>query len=437
VAQVLRFAAGIRVGECVPAAMYQAPVVAIAIGLTQLLRSQLKDRELPSLYLHYFTWLYVILFVLLCMAIHALVVDIWQPTDFMDPVKVEDYVKHVMSGQNDTSSLSKWKNEADLTGTQWLKWLSFSAPLWCLGTFVVCVKHTMDHVKQIQANSQSKKLCDNLYHDQTITILALPMVYGLMSFKSVIRALMICMNHVPTHGSTNASDVRFSGYEERKAFLLEMYGANFEVGDIYETTALVTFGHLVTTYLGKQLKKKLDAKGDAVVDALSSVTVSGVKLFAYSCLMSGTYSLIITGMYFYFPSVLPSLFNMNPNKTLGTLQQEGTKSGVETFFYGFGFAASFAAINNIMALEHSFDHYLENFHPSVKFWGTKILVSLACIQSSLLALCPLEEIQKKLFYATILCIECFFIALFHMKGWRAEETWYKEGDTMTEPLLSS
>merc|ERR1711953_694459 len=142
---------------------------------------------------------------------------------------------------------------------------------------------------------------------------------------------------------------------------------------------------------GKQLKKKLDSKGDTVVDSLSAVTVSGVRLFAGSCLMSGTYSLIITGMYFYFPEVLPSLFSMDPQAGLGTLQQESTKSFMETFFLGFGFAASFAAINNIMALEHSFEEYLENFRPSVKFWGTKILVSLACIQSSLLALCPLEE----------------------------------------------
>ena len=53
-----------------------------------------------------------------------------------------------------------------------------------------------------------------------------------------------------------------------------------------------------------------------------------------------------------------------------------------------------------------------------KFWGTKVLASLARMQSFLLTV-PVD-----LFYAVVLCMECFLIACFHMLGWNANEEWY-------------
>merc|ERR1740138_1218177 len=72
------------------------------------------------------------------------------------------------------------------------------------------------------------------------------------------------INHIPVPGAGHdPSVVRYTSYFERKDFLLEMYEANFMVGDIYETIALVTFGHLVMGVL----KKKIDRMKEFVKDA--------------------------------------------------------------------------------------------------------------------------------------------------------------------------
>merc|ERR1712023_132052 len=88
-----------------------------------------------------------------------------------------------------------------------------------------------------------------------MTVLILPCVYGVLSFKSTQRMWQVMVNHIPVpmaHHDPTA--ISFNGYEERKTFLLEMYEANFMVGDIYETIALVAFGNLVMGVL----KKKID-----------------------------------------------------------------------------------------------------------------------------------------------------------------------------------
>merc|ERR550514_673765 len=75
------------------------------------------------------------------------------------------------------------------------------------------------------------------------------------------------INHIPVPmAHHNVSAVAFNGYEERKTFLLEMYEANFMVGDIYETIALVTFGNLVMGVLKKKIDKMRDIFAKDVKD---------------------------------------------------------------------------------------------------------------------------------------------------------------------------
>jgi len=301
------------------------------------------------------------------------------------------------------------------------------------------------------------KLCDAPQHDQTIKVLALPVVYGLMSFKSVCRMWQIMINHVPAQHhdplDMDAPKVLFHGYVERKTFLNEMYEANFMVGDIYETIALVTFGHLVMGVLKKKIdamrnqfeqtntNKEFTSYVDKLVDSMRTLTVAGVKLFALSCFLQGIYTLIITTMAFDFPLFCPKLFSRD-QANLGLAQLESTQTFMHDFFLGAGFIASFAAIGNIMIIETDFEELLEEFKPSYKFWGTKILVSLAFLQSILISvfLTPRgwSVIQSNLFYAAALTLECFLICLFHLKGWSADEEWYGdlEGtDEKAKPLL--
>merc|ERR1712064_264653 len=79
-----------------------------------------------------------------------------------------------------------------------------------------------------------------------------------------------------------------------------------------------------------------------------------------------------------------------------------------------------------MTLETNYHHFLAEFSPSLKFWGTKILVSLACVQMSVLGMLSTfgwSTVQINLLYACLLTFECFGIALFHFKAWGADENW--------------
>merc|ERR1712071_162477 len=181
---------------------------------------------------------------------------------------------------------------------------------------------------------------------------------------------------------------------------------------------------------------------------MKTITVAGVKLFALSCMLQGIYTLIITTAAFDFPSFQPQYFGRSAHHP-GIFQQETMKNTVHKFFLGAGFIASFAAIGNIMIIEEDFEELLEEFHPSYKFWGTKILVSLAFLQSILISLFLTprgwSEIQSNMMYSSCLCLECLLIAIFHLKGWSAEEEWYgdyelddelsKIGGDLEKPLL--
>merc|ERR1712125_317011 len=78
-------------------------------------------------------------------------------------------------------------------------------------------------------------------------------------------------------------------------------------------------------------------------------------------------------------------------------------------------------------------HSLESFGPFWKFWGTKILVSIAFLQSIAVSVLPpfsmWSEIRQNLFYSSLLCLQCFFVSVFHAFAWPASESWYFCEDT--------
>merc|ERR1712087_1022018 len=72
------------------------------------------------------------------------------------------------------------------------------------------------------------------------------------------------------------------------------------------------------------------------------------------------------------------------------------------------------------------------FGPFLKFWGTKILVSIAFLQTIvfMLPMPPFKDmstVQMNLTYSTLICYECLLISLLHMYAWRSTEDWYKDG----------
>jgi len=464
--------------------MYQAPVIALVIGFAYAYRkvtAMLELRKPPiivPLWARFSTFVYLMMLILTVCACCTLYYDVLAVTDNLDPETVRQFVYTVMAHSDqdkplldtDKSPFTLWEGEADLAKVPWLKYLALSCPLWCVLTLIVCAYHTLDHVKAIRRHHELRRTHPRdclWWNDEIILILALPAIYGLMSFKGVIRCLQIYINHVPVAGvagGVGAKITIYHSYQQRKALLLEMYASNFAVGDIMETVALVAFGKMIANYLKVRMRtteKHMNNKGvdkedretmEAAQKTVTAMTISGVRLFCLACLLSGGWDLLITTMPAWFPWVAPGLFGteIHAGKPIGILQQEETRAAAEKIFLGFSFAASFAAIGNIMTLEGNYHHFLSvkgrEFNPSPKFWGTKILVSLASIQSIVLLpltlFCGWSTIQEDLLYACILCFECLVIALFHFKAWGAKEAWLEEQvpmlhhEELQQPLIN-
>jgi len=438
--------------------MYQAPIVALLLVVSHVWNhvgvALEKNGVRIPLFMHWYGFLYGALLYLFGRACQEMYDDVLTPTNWLNHDDITAFATQTMRANGDyEESFETWQNESSLSEFHGLREFSMLCPVFVFLTFVVCIYHTHLHINKIRyAVGGAGKLCNCPQHDQTIKVLILPVVYGLMSFKSTTRMWMVMINHVPVpYSDHNTTQTMFTGYESRKEFLSEMYESNFMVGDIYETIALVTFGNLVMGVL----KKKIDSmksifaaetaeRADGqemqdyinrLVDAMKTLTVAGVKLFALSCLLQGTYNLIVCTMGFDFPHFQPALFSREPQPSVdgqpsqpGLFQRPAIKATSHDFFLGAGFIASFAAIGNIMIIEEDFEELLHEFHPALKFWGTKILVSLAFLQSILISIFLSPNgwsiIQSNVFYSSALCLECLLIAIFHIKGWDAEETWY-------------
>eukprot|EP00812_Abedinium_dasypus_P009946 NODE_359_length_1636_cov_392.094877.p2 GENE.NODE_359_length_1636_cov_392.094877~~NODE_359_length_1636_cov_392.094877.p2 ORF type:complete len:465 (-),score=166.05 NODE_359_length_1636_cov_392.094877:136-1530(-) len=442
--------------------LYQAPIVVLAmifLWVVKRICHELEDKKKKTLplWVHHYTWTYILLAVLYIIAVQEMFLDIMGPSGWLDSAQVEaGVIKHMCLDQNkgancvsatlNKGSYDTWKKEASLEEYPWLVYFSLTSPIWMFLTLVVCGFHTFKHVQQIkrakEAESRVGRRIDTAFHDWTTTILALPAFYGLMAFKSVERMWQVVVDHVGESGAH-----QFGSWTERKGFLEEMYDSNFMVGDIYETYALVTFGQLIMGVLinsiaerrlGKQSEEEKEEMSivEKLEESMKGLTVAGVKLFAYTCLAQGSYTLIVTSMSYL--GLFPGYFDTDP-KHPGFLQQPWLKAKVSTFFYGCGTVASCAAINNIMTVEKDFHSFLHHFKPSPKFWGTKVLVTLAFLQTILLGVVPpfnsWSTVRSDLFYASVLTCECFIIALLHIRAWSEREGWYcedYEGKTTNE-----
>jgi hypothetical protein len=400
------------------------------------------------LWAHYYTWMYLMFVSLIGKSFTTMYLDILSPTSWLDPDVTRSFVHDRMIddarfGENVTSAYSSWQNEACLDGNEFTRWFSISAPLWLMATFSICAYHTWLHVRQIKHSKRWGKrgLIDAPLHHKTILILALPLFYGLMSCMSVRRVWQVIINHV---GQTTVH--RFSTFKQRSAFLLQMYESNFMVGDVYETYALVTFGQLIMTVLkgefaklsGEEEQTDLSLKLQTSIEGL---TISGVQLFCGTCLIQGSYSLVVTSMGWM--GLGDHWFGTDPDN-LGYFQQPEMQSYTSALFQGMGLVSSCAAISNIMKVEGAYEEFLGEFRSSVKFWGTKILVSLAFLQLLVLKLIPpfntWKETRVHLLYSSLLCVECFAISLLHCIAWGAHETWYNvidedDSNKLTNGLL--
>mmetsp|Transcript_88374 Transcript_88374/g.197732 ORF Transcript_88374/g.197732 Transcript_88374/m.197732 type:complete len:250 (+) Transcript_88374:2-751(+) len=242
-----------------------------------------------------------------------------------------------------------------------------------------------------------------------------------MAYRSVSRMWMICANSKV--GSLGYVE-DFNGNRDWLARLVlcqNMYTTNFMISDVYESWALLHFANLTLAVVEAEQRKRGSADSGTYSRGLASLTNQGIYLFNFTCGLEALYHLFTTSV--------EAFFDENGQVLNFLIMVHQYREQVEFFFLGMGAIASTAAIGNVVTVEVTFEEFLEDFRPSAKFWSTKILVSIAFMQSLLLHVPPLNYLsvtEKDLFYSSALCMECFGVSVLHVFAWVPGESWYAD-----------
>lgn len=309
-----------------------------------------------------------------------------------------------------------------------VRWTSILAPLPVLATWVICGWDTWTHARIIWSRTGSTEA-----HDLAIQIIALPMVYSLLSLSAVVRMWKIMSNFF---GESSEDD-----WNTRRDRALEIYEADYQVADLYEAWALHHFAVLAMRVLRRAFSNEgaYLERASTGLDTTSPVyaawagTLRRLHRSVHGLTMQGIWSFVIVcAVQSIFGLTMPLLEEAFEAQFPEFIQSmDRSKVKIRFFFFGMGCVASTAAICNILQIERAFHYELMHFKPFWKFWGTKVLVSIAFLQS-LLFMLPIppfrymSTVQANLTYSTLLCYECLGISLLHMYAWRASEGWYNE-----------
>lgn len=380
---------------------------------------RIRWKELLRMSLHYYTPLYIV-FTIVVLEQLSLTYNLLVETDWLDPDKLRDAFK------GEAILPTWWENELEHMldeGSGWLRWFSITSPVFMVLTLAVSVANTHRHVQAARMKGGGMEANDG--HDSAILIIALPLVYCTLAAKSVTRMLMVC-------GNIKSPDlehiVDFDGHETWEARLVMaqlLYKTNLSVADLYEAWALFQFAWLTLAVIRTESQRLFAKISDQRIlsaasreqDSLEQLTVQGIYLFILGCLLESIYYLVTTTV-----EVVGQQHARN-----FAVQVHSMKEQVHFFFLGMGTIASSAAIGNVVTVELAYHELLVAFRPAAKFWSTKVLVSIAFLQSLALYVPPLNGLsvtEQLLFYASALCLECFLVSLLHWIAWAPEEPWY-------------
>mmetsp|Transcript_34579 Transcript_34579/g.83414 ORF Transcript_34579/g.83414 Transcript_34579/m.83414 type:complete len:831 (+) Transcript_34579:65-2557(+) len=303
---------------------------------------------------------------------------------------------------HNATAAAEWEQRTAMPA--WLRVLSSYAG-WCLIiSILIAGVHTFLHlVASWQKDQDDDRPCGGSmtkHHDYAIQVVAMPVVFAVLSNKGVLRMVSICTGRfsVPRHDS-------WPSLIEMENDLYKSYN---EVAELYEGWALWCFGALCI----QMLVANVDGKG-FLVTAVQRITMQGVGCFVMVCLATSLWSLGITEL-------------EGPPFNLDVCGEYPSFCQLDKFFAGAKAVASTIAIYNIAVFEVSCHEKLEEFSPFLKFLGTKILVSISYIQK---AGCTIlfphwsKELQQ-LAYSSVLVYEVLFIAILHVFAWGPWDSWY-------------
>jgi len=291
--------------------------------------------------------------------------------------------------------------------------------------------HISKHWLRIK-NSEKTSLRDNILRDKAIQIMLLPVIYSVVAYSNVIRLMNLFT------GSIDLCRVEWGlDFYEKKSYTLSLYESNLAVADFYEAIALYHFTALITHHIKqtflRERKQLVDEEANRslnrsrtqaernvekndpvlrVTNVMSTLVMSGVMSFCLTCLLSFLHGLMLVFRIAY-----------------GHSKEEDT-GAVPSMLSGAGLVASTVAIGFVVNVEVAFHHELGAFKPSLKFWSTKVIVSIAFIQEAALGLLgnesimghnhALSDVQIKLLYCSLLSYEVFAVTMLHVFAWPAQ-----------------
>jgi len=294
-----------------------------------------------------------------------------------------------------------------------LRLLSLGTPVATLGTFLFTSCHIASHVRVV-LRRRSGLISAQLQRDRVIQVLALPMVYGSMSFSSVN-----CMWGLFT-GSVRQGQ-ESTAWKDLQTMEVNIYLSNFQTADLYEAWALYQFAELCLHQISSGLnsscrtgmesptKERMSEENQLLVKTVHRLTAQGVLAFVLVCCLNASYRLALAFYTVMFHADAPAFFSQD----------------LDRYFVAMGLIASTEAIMNVVIVESTFHKQLEDFRPRAKFWSTKVLVSIAFMQEAVIGLCALSQLQQYLLYSCLICYEVLALSLFHIFAWPASEQWLR------------
>jgi len=367
-----------------------------------------------------------------------------------------------------------------LWDVKWLRPFILAAPGAVFATLALNWLQTDSHLFEIHKRSAVDK------HDRAIQIIALPTVFSVMCMASMLPIFALISGTIdakelksPWNGFVNpfeaAAAVLLQGlpgtsddfgrvatgnmtltnitraadaapWEQAQGLAFWRYETCYYVGDIFEAWALFQFGKLVLEQVGESITvRETDEENytskleQDLVDSHRAVTIltwMGTSMFVAVC-------------------VLQSVLSLWPYLGGDPTRQDL----IMTNLYIAGFVVSCAAIYNLVVVEQAFHRHLKPISPVLKFISVKFLVSLSFMQNALIGfgqklnvllpgamqkvisyiplvgeILQFSELQKKLFYSSLVIFECLLLSLMHLCVWRASEAWYETGEL--EPLMA-
>lgn len=309
----------------------------------------------------------------------------------------------------------------------WLKVMVYVAPAVAWLTFGLGSHQVYQHILCIQEESAV------LRHDRAVQIIVLPMVYGVMCLSCLIKCYAFLVND---------DNLRTT---EQMPLAVAQAETCLWIGDLYESWALYQFGVLSLEVMESSLKKMSHSEDQDERAASRALLVAHPAVVRLTWL--GIMSFVLVSVadsavalwYLTFGTGYPNLVSKF--------------NSAEGQFDVAGFLASCAAIFNIYVVESQFHHFLEEFHPFLKFLTVKILVTFAYGQQYIFVILQMvygmspasaqgvmthipvlgwvmtcSQAEFYLFYSALLVVECLMIGLMHMWAWKDSELWYEQDD---------